>query len=131
MVPMPEEAVRAQLKTVTNKSEPDWPNGVLGTAGVATGRSTGRGFAPAPDLTPDGPGDAVPGGEKKGPKLNVALIKAWMDEEGWMNESLAQQLKISERAISSMRNNGEYHGAEAVAKLANLMARDIVDLYLP
>jgi FixJ family two-component response regulator len=54
-----------------------------------------------------------------------------MDEEGWMNESLAQQLKISERAISSMRNNGEYHGAEAVAKLANLMARDIVDLYLP
>jgi len=30
-----------------------------------------------------------------------------------------------------MRNNGEYHGAEAVAKLANLMVRDIVDLYLP
>ena len=69
------------------------------------------------------------GGEKTGPKLKVEFIKDWMEGEGWTNQSLAQRLKISERAVSSMRNNGEYHGSKAVTKLANLMGRDIDDLY--
>ena len=53
-----------------------------------------------------------------------------MNEEGWNNETLAQKLDISERAISSIRNNGEYHGLDAVTKLANLMGRDPGDLYV-
>jgi hypothetical protein len=30
-----------------------------------------------------------------------------------------------------MRNNGEYHGSDAVTKLANLMEMDIAELYEP
>jgi transcriptional regulator with XRE-family HTH domain len=71
-----------------------------------------------------------PGGEKP-PLLNVTLIEAWIEVEGWINKTLAQKLKISERAVSSIRNNGNYHGADAVTKLANLMGRDPEDLYLP
>lgn len=96
------------------------------SAGPLTGASDAN-----QHLTPDGPGDLSPIGQKNGPQLNAALIKAWMDDDGWTNETLAQRLKISDRAISSMRNNGEYHGSEAVAKLANLMDRDAADLYLP
>jgi hypothetical protein len=74
---------------------------------------------------------ATPTGDKKAPGLNVALIKDWMEQEGWANETLAQRLKISDRAVSSMRNNGDYHGMDAITKLANLMGRDPADLYLP
>ena len=74
---------------------------------------------------------ARPNEENQAPKLNVVLIKAWMDKEGWINETLAQKLKVSERAVSSIRNNGEYHGTDAVTKLANLMGIDPADLYLP
>jgi hypothetical protein len=70
-------------------------------------------------------------GAKNTPVLNVGLIKAWMNDEGWTNEALARELKISERALSSLRNNGDYHGIDAVTKLANLMRRDRADLYLP
>ena len=69
--------------------------------------------------------------ERTGLLLNVNLIKTWMDDEGWNNDLLAARLNISERTISSLRNNGRYHGAEAVTKLANLMGRDPGDLYLP
>lgn len=36
-----------------------------------------------------------------------------------------------ERAVSSIRNNGNHHGADALIKLVNLMGRDPEDLYLP
>lgn len=91
-----------------------------------------RGFElEAQHLTPEGTASAPPGGERKAQELNVALIKTWMDDEGYTNETLAQKLTISERAVSSMRNNGGYHGSEAVTKLANLMGRDFADMYLP
>jgi hypothetical protein len=63
--------------------------------------------------------------------LNVSLISAWMVEEGWTNKTLAEKLQMSERAISSLRNNGCYHGVDAITKLANLMGRDPEELYLP
>jgi hypothetical protein len=63
--------------------------------------------------------------------LNVTLIKTWMDHEGWTVQTLAERLSTSERAISSIRNNGKYHGRDAVIKLANLMKRDVEDLYQP
>jgi hypothetical protein len=65
------------------------------------------------------------------PKLNVELITKWMDEEGYINDTLASRLQISTRAVSSLRNNGNYHGSDAVTKLANLMERAVEDLYLP
>jgi len=40
-------------------------------------------------------------------------------------------LNLSVRAVSSMRNNGQYHGINAVIKLANQMKCDPDDLYLP
>jgi len=43
------EATLAQLKNVTKDSEPDWPKGVLGSAGLPTGRPTERGFAADPN----------------------------------------------------------------------------------
>ncbi len=63
--------------------------------------------------------------------LNVSLISGWMGEEGWINKTLAEKLHMSERAISSLRNNGCYHGVDAITKLANLMGRDPEELYLP
>jgi hypothetical protein len=65
------------------------------------------------------------------PLLNVNLIMNWMNEEGFTNETLAKKLNVSPRAISSIRNNGNYHGVGAVTKLANLMGRDPEELYLP
>jgi hypothetical protein len=65
------------------------------------------------------------------PKLNVDLISKWMEDEGYDNKELAAALKISVRAVSSLRNDGDYHGDEAVTRLANLMKRDKEDLYLP
>jgi hypothetical protein len=65
------------------------------------------------------------------PKLNVDLISKWMGDEGYDNKELAAALKISVRAVSSLRNDGDYHGDDAVTRLANLMKRDKEDLYLP
>lgn len=64
------------------------------------------------------------------PTLKVAFIREWMHEEGWDNKTLADELKVSERVVSSILNNGAYHGSTAVTKLANLMGRDVIDLYL-
>jgi hypothetical protein len=69
--------------------------------------------------------------ERKARLLNVELIGEWMSTEGYDNKELADALNISIRAISSMRNNGDYHGQDAVTKLANLMNRDVDDLFLP
>ncbi len=91
-----------------------------------------RGFAlEAQGPMPSGTADNLTVEEKSVPKLNGALIKAWMDKEGWENKTLAKELHITERVVSSMRNNGRYHGTDAVTKLANLMGRDPLDLYLP
>lgn len=65
------------------------------------------------------------------PALRTDLILTWINEEGWTNKTLAARLGVSERVISSMRNDGNYHGKDAVTRLANLMARDPSDLYLP
>jgi hypothetical protein len=64
------------------------------------------------------------------PDLNVQLIEEWIKKEGYTNEELANTLNISRRTVSSIRNNGKYHGADAVTKLANLMKREPLDLYL-
>jgi hypothetical protein len=64
------------------------------------------------------------------PKLNVELIGKWMDEEGYVNDTLATSLQVSARTVSSIRNNGKYHGRDAVTKLANVMERDVEELYL-
>jgi hypothetical protein len=85
----------------------------------------------APNLAPSKPTNSPPVGEKGAPVLNQGLVNTWIADEGWTNETLAKKLKISERAVSSLRNNGEYHGFEAVTKLANLMGREIADLCLP
>lgn len=63
--------------------------------------------------------------------LKADIVQTWMAKEGYTNETLAQKLKTSTRVVSSMLNNGDYHGRRAVTKLANLMGRDSVDLYLP
>ena len=65
------------------------------------------------------------------PRLYVELIGKWMQDEGYKNEELAARLNISIRSVSSLRNNGDYHGDDAVIKLANLMKCDAEDLYLP
>ena len=66
------------------------------------------------------------------PGFTKATVSAWrVALEGWTNETLAERLKISDRAVSSIRNNGDYHGIDAVTKLANLMGRDVNELYLP
>jgi hypothetical protein len=64
------------------------------------------------------------------PVLNVSLINSWIEDEGYDNKELSEKLGISIRAVSSMRNNGTYHGKNAVAKLANLMGRDVAVLFL-
>jgi hypothetical protein len=65
------------------------------------------------------------------PTLCTDIILAWMNDDGYTNRTLAAKLGVSERVISSMRNNGKYHGRDAVTKLANLMDRDPSDLFLP
>jgi len=62
------------------------------------------------------------------PKLNVELIDKWMDDEGYDNNELAKALDVSVRTVSSLRNNGNYHGAAAITRLANLMERDPEEL---
>lgn len=97
---------------------------------AASASERNQGIAPSSDSTANDPDQPTGDGTKHLPMLNVEFIKAWMNEEGWTNETLAQKLDISERAISSIRNNGEYHGLDAVTKLANLMGRDPGDLYV-
>ena len=53
-----------------------------------------------------------------------------MLDEGYRNKDLAAQMKVSPRTISSILNDGKYHGLDAVTKLANLMKCDVEDLYL-
>jgi hypothetical protein len=64
------------------------------------------------------------------PRLNAEMITKWMSDEGYINDMLAIRLRVSVRTVSSMRNNGKYHGSDAITKLANLMKCDIEDLYL-
>jgi hypothetical protein len=61
--------------------------------------------------------------------LDTARIIKWMDDEGYTNETLAEKLHTSPRAVSSMRNAGGMHGDKLVTKLANLMNCDPDDLY--
>jgi hypothetical protein len=61
--------------------------------------------------------------------LNTDLIKSWMREEGYDNQELAAKLHVSERAVSSLRNNSRFHGRKSVKKLATLMQREDTDLY--
>lgn len=64
-------------------------------------------------------------------KLNLALIGKFIEDEGYKNDDLAAELGISPRAVSSLRNDGEYHGRDALTKLANLMKCEVDDLFLP
>lgn len=83
----------------------------------------------APRVTIDAPSDKA---EKYGiPKLDFGRISEWMNYENYDNELLAAALKISPRAVSSLRNGGKNHGRKALKKLANLMKCDVEDLYLP
>ena len=63
------------------------------------------------------------------PRLDTDRIEKWMQEEGYDNRELAEKLHISRRVVSSMVNNGEYHGRRAIEKLAKLMGLDAFDLY--
>ena len=65
------------------------------------------------------------------PKLNLARIGKFIEDEGYKNDDLAGQLGISLRAVSSLRNDGEYHGADALTKLANLMKCEVEDFFVP
>lgn len=89
--------------------------------------------SPSHDAKSQSTRNILPGSMRRtvAPKLNVELIKGWIDNEGYTNETLAMKLKISERVLSSIRNNGRYHGNDAITKLANAMGRDPADLYLP
>ena len=69
--------------------------------------------------------------ERAQPQLHVDLINQWIKDEGYTSEGLAETLHLSLRAVTSMRRNRKYHGRKAVQKLANLMGRDVTDLYLP
>lgn len=63
-------------------------------------------------------------------KLDVLRINEWIEDQCYMNETLAKQLKVSVRTISSIRNNRKSHGRPVLTKLANLMSCDLVDLWL-
>ncbi len=62
--------------------------------------------------------------------LDSNRIQMWMESEDYRNDTLANTLRITERVVSSMRNNGRSHGRKAIVKLANLMGCDEIDLYL-
>ena len=63
-------------------------------------------------------------------KLDVDRILKWITGEGHTNKDLADLLDMSERTVSSLRNNGDLHGQDAITKLANLMKVDPEDLYV-
>jgi hypothetical protein len=70
-----------------------------------------------PALPTAEPAGSVPGASREdsdASRLNGELIRIWMQEEGWTNPTLAAKLRVSERALSSIRNNGDYHGSDAV-----------------
>jgi DNA-binding Xre family transcriptional regulator len=69
-------------------------------------------------------------GRPEVPKLDVVRIENFINDEGYDNKTLATALKISLRAVSSLRNGGKSHGVKALTKLANLMKCDVEDLYL-
>jgi len=63
--------------------------------------------------------------------LDTARIKTWMKGEGLRNADLAKELKLSDRAVRSLRNNGRCHGEDAVNKLASKMGlEDETELYV-
>lgn len=63
-------------------------------------------------------------------RLDIQRIKDWM-AENYDNQALAAALGKSQRVVSSLLNNGRYHGQPAVAKLAKLMGlSEPTELYL-
>jgi hypothetical protein len=104
----------------------------LGITNIQTGNHPERGPAGrSQDHSPKQTSDDSKRTQSAVPRLNVELISKWMEEECYDNKELATALKISVRAVSSLRNDGDYHGDEAITRLANLMKRDKEDLYLP
>jgi DNA-binding Xre family transcriptional regulator len=84
-------------------------------------------------IHPHGSGDELMDDRTLGletPKLDVQRIGKFIRDEGYDNKDLATALKISPRAVSSLRNGGKNHGVKALKKLANLMNCDVEDLYL-
>jgi predicted XRE-type DNA-binding protein len=75
------------------------------------------------------PARAEFGGATDKPQLDTAKISQWIEDEGYTNPTLATALHTTQRTVTSMRNNGRFHGADAVKKLANLMGCDTIDLY--
>jgi hypothetical protein len=64
--------------------------------------------------------------------LDTKRINDWMDEKGYTNESLAKEMNVRPRVVSSIRNNGRFHGWQAVEKLAVLMGlQGASDLLMP
>ena len=54
-----------------------------------------------------------------------------MNDKGYTNSTLAEKLTLTPKAVSSLRNNGKYHGMTAITKLANLMGCEFPsDLFL-
>jgi DNA-binding CsgD family transcriptional regulator len=92
--------------------------GVRGAFGI--GALKARSAAPTPEAA-----------ASRQSKLNVARITEWMRSEGHTNQDLADILKMTVRTVSSLRNNAELHGSDAVARLANEVKCDPEDLYLP
>jgi hypothetical protein len=90
--------------------------------GANTGNSTGQ-----PEANTETSSEAP----EPAPGLRTDLIEDWIDDKGYTNKLLAERLRTSVRVISSLRNNGKYHGRDAVTRLANLMGCDPTDLYLP
>ena len=61
--------------------------------------------------------------------VNTALVRTWMEEEGFDVPTLASKLAKNARSIRSLLNGGKYHGGRLVTRLASLMDRDVEDLY--
>lgn len=93
-------------------------------------RSTGKNSLDARKAS-----DQEPTPDSAGAPLNSVLgyakIRDWMQTEGYDVPMLAERLNTSERALRSLLNNGDYHGKTLLAKLANLMGCDVLDLYEP
>jgi len=63
--------------------------------------------------------------------LDTKRINLWIGENGYTNATLAIALKTTAKTVSSLRNNGRFHGSKATNKLANLMGCEYVsELYL-
>jgi hypothetical protein len=99
----------------------------LGSAEVARGPDGG--VAADAGLPPSMRKSRIPSGHSRF-TLNTELIHDWLNGEGYGDDELASRLKVSVRAVASLRNNGRCHGRPLVQKLANLMGRDELDLYI-